>query len=169
MAAPSDLAVVVCHGNYHTPGPYGPLLDALQARGVAAYCPQLATADLAKLNVGDVQNPDFDREPPPGGYPQGPQDEEIVLGVVMPLVEAGKDVVIVGHSAGGWVATQAARPELQAHVRKGKGLAGGVIGIFYYGAFVIPVGESIFDFFQPKDGTPAVTPPFVTIHVSGSR
>jgi hypothetical protein len=54
MTTPSRLAVVLCHGSYHTPAPYSPLLAALQARGIAAYCPQLPTADLAKLNVGDV-------------------------------------------------------------------------------------------------------------------
>jgi pimeloyl-ACP methyl ester carboxylesterase len=165
MAPIPDLAVVVCHGSYHTPAPYGPLLEALQTRGIAAYCPQLPTADLAKLNVGDVNNPDFDQEPPPGGYPQGEEDSEAVLEVLRPLVEAGKEVLLVGHSSGGWTATQVAQPELQAKVRKAKGLAGGVIGVFYAGAFVIPVGESISSFFQPKDGS-FVTPPFMTFHVS---
>lgn len=160
----SELAIILCHGSYYTPAPYAQLLEALQARGIAAYCSQLPTADLAKLNVGDVHNPDFDREPPQGGYPQGEEDTEAVLSVLRPLVEAGKDVLLVGHSSGGWVATQAAQPELQAATRKSKGLAGGVIGIFYAGAFVIPVGESISSFFQPKDGN-FVTPPFMTFHV----
>jgi pimeloyl-ACP methyl ester carboxylesterase len=165
MAPPSNLAVVLCHGSYHTPAPYGPLLEALQARGIAAHCPQLPTADLAKLNVGDVQNPDFNRGPPASGYPQGEEDTEVVLGALKPLVEAGKEVLLVGHSSGGWVATQAAQHDLQAKVRKSKGLTGGVIGILYVGAFVIPVGESIHSFFQPKDGT-FVTPPFMKFHVS---
>ncbi|KAL2168255.1 hypothetical protein VTG60DRAFT_223 [Thermothelomyces hinnuleus] len=111
--------------------------------------------------------PTFDREPPPGGYPQGEEDTEAVLGVLRPLVEAGKKVLLVGHSSGGWVATQAARHDLQAPVRRSKGLAGGVIGIFYAGAFVIPVGESIHSFFQPKDGS-FVTPPFMTFHKHGA-
>ncbi|AEO59680.1 hypothetical protein MYCTH_2128762 [Thermothelomyces thermophilus ATCC 42464] len=50
---------------------------------------------------------------------------------------------------------------------RSKGLAGGVIGIFYAGAFVIPVGESIHTFFQPKDGS-FVTPPFMTFHKHGT-
>jgi hypothetical protein len=189
MASSSDLAVVLCHGSYHTPAPYGPLLEALQAgRGIEAYCPQLPTADLSKLNVGDVHSPDFDRGPPPEGYPQGEEDTNTVLDVLKPLVEAGKEVLLVAHSSGGWVATQAARPELQAKVRKSKGLVGGnadlsislnfaarlltvgafstgIIGILYAGAFVVPVGESIHSFFQPKDGN-FVTPPFMTFHVS---
>lgn len=72
---------------------------------------------------------------------------------------------MMGHSSGGWVATQAARPKLQAKTRKSNGQSGGIVGILYVGAFVIPVGESITSFFQPKDGN-FVTPPFMTFHVS---
>lgn len=167
MASPkSDLAIVLCHGSYHTPAPYEPLLDAFRAQGIEAYCPQLPTSDLAKLNVGDVNNPDYDREPPVGGYPQGEEDAEVVLGVLRPLIDEGKRVLVLAHSSGGWVATETAGPELQAKYRASSGLSGGVIGILYIGAFVVPVGESITSFFQPKDGQPPVTPPFMTFHVS---
>lgn len=159
----SNLAVVLCHGSYHTPAPYTPLLDAFKSRGIDAYCPQLPTADLSKLDVGDVNNPDFDRAPPTGGYPQGEADVQVVLEVLKPLVEQGKDVLLLAHSAGGWVATEAARPELQSKNRAAS--SGGIIGIFYMGAFVIPVGESVNTFFQPKDGN-FVVPPFMTFHVS---
>ncbi|KAK3331406.1 hypothetical protein B0H66DRAFT_613761 [Apodospora peruviana] len=58
MAPPSDLAALSLPRL---------LSHSRPARGIAAYCPQLPTADLAKLNVGDdVHNPDFSREPPPG-------------------------------------------------------------------------------------------------------
>lgn len=161
----SNLAVVLCHGLYHTPAHYAPFLEELKARGIEAYCPHLPTSDLTKLNVGDIDHPDLDREPPPGGYPQGDDDARVVVEVIKPLVEAGKNVLVMGHSAGGFVATEAALPELQFKVRAAKGLSGGVIGIFYMGAFVIPVGESVSSFFQPKDGT-LVTPPFMRFHVS---
>lgn len=159
----SNLAIVLCHGSYHTPAPYTPLLDSFKSRGIDAYCPQLPTADLSKLDVGDVNNPDFDRAPPTGGYPQGEADVQVVLEVLKPLVEQGKDVLLLAHSAGGWVATEAAQPELQAKNRAAS--SGGIIGIFYMGAFVIPVGESVNTFFQPKDGN-FVVPPFMTFHVS---
>ncbi|KAK6068003.1 hypothetical protein SCUP234_11337 [Seiridium cupressi] len=70
---------------------------------------------------------------------------------------------MVGHSAGGWVATQAAGPELQAKTQNDQG---GIIGILYVGAFIIPIGESINSFFQPNDGHPVV-PPFMTFHRHG--
>ncbi|KAK8023232.1 hypothetical protein PG991_006471 [Apiospora marii] len=145
MSTPNDLAVVICHGSYHSPAPYGPLVDALKAAGIDAYCPQLPTADLSKLNVGDVTNPDYDREPPVGGYPQGDEDVAAIHGVLEP----------------------AARPDLQFNSRREKGQQGGVIGILYMGAFVIPVGESINSFFQPKD-KPATVPPFMRFHKHGA-
>lgn len=162
----SKIAVVLCHGSYHTPAPYEPLIVAFKAQGIDAYCPQLPTSDPVKCNIGDINNPDFDREPPAGGYPQGEEDAQVVLAVLEPLINEGKKVLMVAHSAGGWVATEVARPELQAKHRASNGLTGGIIGILYMGAFVIPVGESINSFFQPKDGQPAVTPPFMTFHVS---
>lgn len=81
------------------------------------------------------------------------------------IVEEGENVVLFGHSSGGFVATESATPELQAKNRKAKGLAEGVIGIFYTCAFVIPVEESIHNFFQPKDGSPPVAPHFSKFHV----
>ncbi|KAK8132281.1 alpha/beta-hydrolase [Apiospora kogelbergensis] len=167
MASSNDIAVVLCHGSYHSPKPYGRLLDAFKGVGMDAYCPHLPTADLSKLNVGDVNQPDFDREPPAGGYPQGDEDTQAVLSILEPLVlKEGKKVLLVAHSSGGWVATQAARPELQFKARNANGQPGGIVGILYMGAFVIPVGESIHSFFQPKDGT-AVVPPFMEFHKHG--
>ncbi|KAI0971461.1 alpha/beta-hydrolase [Xylaria arbuscula] len=167
MSPTSDLAVVICHGSYHTPAPYRHLVESLKAAGIDAWCPQLPSSDLTKLNVGDTNAPDFEREAPEGGYPQGPEDTDAVLGVLRPLIrEEQKRVLIIGHSSGGWVATEAARPELQAKKRKVEGLAGGIIGILYIGAFIIPVGESVHSFFQPKDGS-FLVPPFVEFHKHG--
>jgi alpha-beta hydrolase superfamily lysophospholipase len=167
MASASNLAVVICHGSYHTPAPYRALVDALKAQGIDTYCPKLPTSDLAKLNVGDVNRPNFDLSPPAGGYPQGEQDAEVILGTLRPLVEEqSKNVILLGHSSGGWVATQTAQKELHAKERSKQQLPGGIIGILYVSAFIVTVGESIHSFFQPKDGTPPVVPPFMTWHVS---
>ncbi|KAJ2985676.1 hypothetical protein NUW58_g5408 [Xylaria curta] len=167
MTLTSDLAVVICHGSYHTTAPYMPLVDSLKVAGIDAYCPQLPTSDLTKLNAGDTNSPDFGREPPEGGYPQGSEDADTILSILSSLIlEQGKRVLLVGHSSGGWVATETARPELQAKARKDQGLSGGIIGIFYIGAFIIPVGESVHSFFQPKDGSFVVSP-FLDFHKHG--
>jgi Alpha/beta hydrolase family len=163
----SSFVVVICHGSYHTPEPYQPFLDALKKAGIEGHCPQLPTSDLTKLNVGDVSNPDFNRDPPPGGYPQPADDAEVIQRLLTQLIaEEGKNVILLGHSSGGFSANASAIPELQAKNRKAKGLSGGIIGIFYACALVIPVGESIHSFFQPKDGSPAVPPHFSKYYVS---
>ena len=159
-------AVVICHGYYHTPEHYQDFVTALEGRNLDAHCPQLPTSDMAKLNVGDIHNPDFSRPPPSGGYPKGEDSVAVVNDVLRTLiVEQGKRVLLVAHSAGGWTATQAAIPELQAKTRAAKGLAGGIIGILFYGGFIIPVGQSITEFFHPKDEEVVVSP-WLNLHVS---
>ncbi|KAF5865989.1 hypothetical protein ETB97_001567 [Aspergillus alliaceus] len=166
MASESPFAVVICHGSYHTPAPYQPLLDALAARGVEAYCPQRPTCDLSRLNVGDVNNPDFDREPPVGGYPTAADDAASVGELLDRLIVEGKSILLVGHSSGGWVAAEAAQRERHAKTRTSNGETGGIIGLFFIGALVIPIGESVSSFFQPRDGN-VVVPPFMRFHENG--
>ncbi|KAJ5267042.1 hypothetical protein N7478_009850 [Penicillium angulare] len=161
----SKFAVVICHGSYHTPAPYQALIDALEAHGIETHCPQRPTCDLKNLNIGDPKNPDFDRPPPENGYPLASEDATTVGNVIDKLISANKLVLLVAHSSGGWVACEAAISARQAPVRKAQGQSGGVIGIFFVGAFIIPLGESIDSFFQPKDGL-IVTPIWLQLYAS---
>ncbi|OKL61092.1 hypothetical protein UA08_03507 [Talaromyces atroroseus] len=170
MAA--SYAIIICHGSYHTPIPYQPFIIALQTQGIEAYCPQLPTSDLRKLNVGiqessTLSQPNFDRPPPSGGYPQ-PADDALVINELLDrlIEEEGKNVILLGHSAGGFVATYSARRKYQRKVRQASNLPGGLVGIFYVCAFMIPVGESVHSFFQPKDG-PGIVPPYCQFHGNG--
>lgn len=166
----SSFVVVICHGSYHTPEPYQPFRDALKASGIESYCPQLPSSDLTKMNVGDIANPNYDLDIPSGGYPQPSEDIKVINKLLEELItKDGKDVLLLGHSSGGFTATASAIPEFQAKSRKERGLSGGIIGIFYACGFLIPVGESVHSFFQPKDGSPPVVPPYCKFHVSGCR
>lgn len=119
------------------------------------------------MNVGDVSNPNYNGDPPPGGYPQPADDVKFVIQLLNKLIiEDGKSVVLFGHSSGGFTATESAIPALLAKNRKSEGAEGGIIGIFYAAAFLIPVGESVHSFFQPKDGSEPVIPPYCDFHVS---
>ena len=101
MASLPKISMVACHGSYHTSEPYMPLIESLKAAGIDAYCPQLPTSDLTMLNVGDVNTPDFNSEPPEGGYPQGDEDSSIILNLLSSLIlKEGKRVLIIGHSSG---------------------------------------------------------------------
>jgi hypothetical protein len=75
---PDAFSVVIRHGSYHVPEPYQLFIAALKGDGVEAYCPQLPSSDLAKLNVGELSSPDYDRPLPPDGYPQ-PSDDVVVI------------------------------------------------------------------------------------------
>ena len=162
----APFTVVICHGSYHTPEPYRPFIAALEAQGIEAFCPQLPSSDNHILDVGDVSNPDYDRAPPPNGYPQPADDARILEQLLHSLINKdSKSIILIGHSSGAFTATLAAVPELQSRNRKAKGLMGGIVGIFYECGFLIPVGDSVHSFFQPKDGSPAVIPPYSRVHV----
>lgn len=162
----SSFVVIICHGSYHTPEPYQPFIIALRAQGIEAYCPQLPSSDLLKLDIGDPSNPDYSRAPPPNGHPQPSDDAVIITELLHQLVtESGKQVLLIGHSSGAFTATMVAVPELHAKTRKASGAPGGIVGIFYECGFLIPPGESVHRFFQPKDGSDAIIPPYCHFHV----
>lgn len=160
--------VVICHGSYHTPIPYKPFITALQKQRIEAYCPQLPTADLKKLNVSPSPNgsPDFNSPPPATGYPQ-PADDAIVINELLDklIQKQGENVLLFGHSSGGFLATYVARQKYEKKARQENNLEGGIIGIFYACEFLVPVGESCHSFFQSKDGSEGVVPPFCRFHV----
>ncbi|KAJ5143305.1 uncharacterized protein N7515_002092 [Penicillium bovifimosum] len=162
-----SFAVVLSHGSWHTPEPYQALLNALTEKGIEVHCPQRATCDLSQLNVGNVDNPDFNRKAPPGGYPLA-SDDAAELGVLLDkLIAQGKSILLAGHSSGGWVAAEAAQPARQYPVRAREGRPGGIIGLFLIGAFVLPEGQSVHSFSQRPDGTVAESP-FKRYHKHGS-
>ncbi|KAJ5660695.1 uncharacterized protein N7484_000067 [Penicillium longicatenatum] len=166
--AQDQLAIVICHGSYHSTAPYEPFLQALNSRGYETYCPQRPTADLSRHNVGDLNNPDFDRGPGPEGLASDFEDVVVLNEILEKLIQQeGKQVLLVGHSSGGWMATQAAIPKLQYKTRQENGQPGGLIGLFYYAAFAIPVNESISGFFQPKDGS-FYMPPWLRFYKHGA-
>ncbi|KAF3406283.1 hypothetical protein DPV78_001719 [Talaromyces pinophilus] len=162
--------VVICHGSYHTPIPYKPFITALHKQGIEAYCPQLPTSDLQKLNVGTSPDgfPDFSSPPPATGYPQ-PSDDAVVINKLLDrlILQEGKKVILLGHSSGGFVATYVARQKYQRKVRQANNLEGGIIGIFYATAFLIPKGQSVHSFFQPKGGSEGIVPPYCRFHGNG--
>ena len=85
-------------------------------------------------------------------------DANIVRSEIVKLVEdEGKEVVVVMHSYGGVVGSQACEG-LGRVQRQQKGLAGGVIRLYYMCAFVLPAGQSL-------DGMLGGPPPFIVTTV----
>lgn len=69
-------------------------------------------------------------------------DVEAVRKVLIPLVDEGKEVIVLGHSSGG-ISTSGAVEGLDVASRKSEGKQGGVIRCIYLAAFVLPKGQSL--------------------------
>lgn len=141
-----------------------PFLDALRAKGYEASCPQLPTADPARL-VADPSNPSFNQPPPPNGVPEHIDDANVLSSALKTLIEdESKEVLLLAHSSGGWSATEAAAPSLLRSARKDAGKTGGLIGILYIAAFLIKPGESVYSMFSsmpvlPDEESWVIRPP----------
>lgn len=72
------------------------------------------------------------------------EDAACLRSVLDKLIETqGKDVVCVLHSYGGMIGTEAIHELLGEKVPEGRGLHGGVVGILYMTAFVLPLGTHL--------------------------
>lgn len=64
--------------------------------------------------------------------------------VIDPILEEGKDVVVLSHSLGGLIAANAVEGRDIAS-RSAEGLQGGVIQLIYLAAFMAPAGYSLYN------------------------
>ena len=87
------------------------------------------------------------------------EDAAVIRAEATKLVEAGKDVIVLMHSYGGVVGTEAIHEDLSKSSRQAKGLSGGVTSLLYMCAFVLPVGASLGTAFGGQ------LPPFIKTEV----
>lgn len=86
-------------------------------------------------------------------------DVNAISKVVSPLLDQGKEVVLVAHSYGGIPTTQSLET-LSQKARSAQGKSGGVRKIVYLTAVVLQVGTSNFELFG------GIMPDFVSVTVS---
>jgi pimeloyl-ACP methyl ester carboxylesterase len=140
MAKPTTLFI---HGAWHNPNHFKPVVRLFESAGYPAICPCLPTFGASPPNMKMYEDAKCIRD----------ELEKLVK-------QEGKEVVVVMHSYGGLVGTEAVHESLGKRVREADGLAGGVIGMVYMCAFLLPEGHSLWSTFG---GT---APPIVTVHVS---
>ena len=141
MSSPTVLFV---HGSWHTPAHFAPVREVFEKAGFPTSCPR-------HPSVGKL---------PPIGFEE---DSQCIFDELVTLVDKeARDVIVVGHSYGGVVATQAVKQRFAKKVRAEEGKKGGVLRILYICAFMVKDGQSLAD---PFGGT---LPPFITIDVSCS-
>ncbi|ORX38704.1 Alpha/beta hydrolase fold-1 [Kockovaella imperatae] len=139
----SKPTILVIHGSWHVPAHYEPLVQSFKSQGFEAVCPRLPSF-AAKPHIGLRE------------------DVRAIQAALEELVEAGQDILVLAHSYGGVVTSQAVTREYDVQTRMVKGLKGGVVGLVFMATFLPLPGESL------ADALGSSLPPFLPIHPDGS-
>ncbi|MCJ1352049.1 MAG: hypothetical protein MMC33_002033 [Icmadophila ericetorum] len=132
--------LVIVQGAFQDPQIYETLKNILSSQGFPILHPPLPSCS-------DVQSPEF---------PSVTLVDD-ALAIRMELVRlveyASKIVVVIMHSYGGLVGSEAIPEYFSYSERHAKGLQGGVIHLFYVAAFLLREGESMVDVFADSGNT----------------
>ncbi|KAK5991219.1 Alpha/beta hydrolase nvfD-like protein [Cladobotryum mycophilum] len=110
---------VLIPGAWHTPDHFDVFIQRLNKAGYPTRCEKLPSVDSHEPRKQSVTV----------------DIEFVIKNILLPELEQGKDLIILAHSYGGWVAG-AAPKGLSKEERSAAGLPGGVIGIIFMTAFV---------------------------------
>lgn len=126
--------ILLVQGSFQIPQVYEKLVKGLIDQGYPTIHPRLPSCS-------DVDNPSF---------PQVSLVDD-VLAIRSELIRhveyEEKNVIVVMHSYGGLVGSEAITEDLSSAKRQSKGLAGGVTHLFYYCAFLLDKGQSVLSAF----------------------
>ena len=124
------LTILLIQGSFQIPEVYGKLIQGLESQGYPTLHPSLPSCS-------DTESADF---------PQRTlaDDAATIRTALEGLIKQdGKVVLLVMHSYGGLVGSEAVTEELSYGKRQEQGLPGGVIHLFYYSAFLLNEGQSV--------------------------
>jgi len=125
--------IVVVQGSFQTPLVYETLENGLRSRGFPVAHPALPSCS-------NTDSPEFPSVTL--------ADDALAVELsVTQLVEDRKTVILVMHSYGGLVGSEAIPEELSYLNRQSRNLKGGVIHLFFFSAFLIEAGKSVLDAF----------------------
>ena len=126
--------IVLVQGSFQTPEVYSKLVRGLVAQGYPTVHPQLPSCS-------NTDSPDFPKI--------SLVDDALAIRteLIRQIEYEGKIVVMVLHSYGGLVGSEAVPEELTWAKRQAQGLPGGVIHIFFYAAFLLSEGQSVLSVF----------------------
>ncbi|KAL8672150.1 MAG: hypothetical protein Q9168_003373 [Polycauliona sp. 1 TL-2023] len=118
-------AIVLVHGAWHVPAHYSRFIERLRHIGFEVICPLLPTCDENKRATAGLYD-----------------DAKVVHDLTKDLVERSREVILLLHSYGGAVGTEAAQGLSKAE-RTEANLSGGVIHLVYMCGFMLQVGECV--------------------------
>lgn len=135
-------AVLLVHAGFHVPETYAPFLAELSTAGFVVRCPRLPTN-------GDVK-------PPKATFHD---DVAVVRAEILNLISAGHRIMVISHSYGGLVTSEAIIEDLYAKKKKKEEEedddenrkekeAGGVVRLVYLSAWLLQPGTSLPQLFQ---------------------
>ena len=126
--------IVLIQGSFQIPDVYSKLVQRLVYQGYPTIFPRLPSCS-------NTDSPDF------------PQvslvDDALAIRteLIRQVEYEGKDVVVVMHSYGGLVGSEAIAEDLTWAKRRAQGLPGGVINLFFYAALMLNEGQSVLSAF----------------------
>ncbi|KAK7757729.1 hypothetical protein SLS62_000107 [Diatrype stigma] len=134
FSTPTQPTILLLQGSFQLPEVYGKLTKALEEKGYPVIHPHLPS-------LTDPDKPDFASK-------TLSTDALAIQSVLRNLVEnEARKVLVLMHSYGGLVGSEAVLEELSWGKRKDRGLAGGVFHLFFFAAFVLAEGQSVLDVF----------------------
>lgn len=123
--------IVLVPGAWHPPAAFDPVTKLLDAAGYE-------TKGVTLASVGAAE-PLTDFQP----------DVDAIQAVIKPVVDEGKDVLLVVHSYGGMVGSEAVRG-LDKASREKEDKKGGISHMYFCCAFALPEGVSLMNALQDK-------------------
>ena len=123
----STPTVLLVHGAWHSPSiHYEKLVKGLGLAGFSVEAPKLPTINGDKPPTKTLWD-----------------DVSFVQQKARAFVESGRNVLVLAHSYGGIVATNAFTEELSYKKRHQEGSSGGIVQLVYLCAFMPQIGESV--------------------------
>lgn len=117
--------IIIVPGAWQKPSAFVNIVKVLQDAGYPTVHVPLPTVGGTELPLAGLSD-----------------DVEAVRRVLVPIVEEGKEVVVIGHSAGG-ISMSGAVEGYDVESRKAAGKDGGVVRCIFMTAFVLPKGQSL--------------------------
>lgn len=151
MATPPRPTIVLVHGGWHTPPLYDKFVTRLRNAGYEVHVPSLVTMNGSRPPNADLYT-----------------DSALIRSYVESLAEAGRKIVVLMHSYGGQVGTNALAGLGLETRQKEKGVnAGGITRLVYITAFALDEGEGMMDMVT-KMGNADLIPLAFDFHEDGT-
>jgi pimeloyl-ACP methyl ester carboxylesterase len=120
--------IILVHGAWHRPAHYKSYITDLQAAGFTVHCPQLPTC------TGTI-SPNITTA----------EDISVVRSVLDACIGRGERILLIMHSYGGLVGTEAAQGLDLVTLQAENANSGGVIHLLYLCGYILSPGQTIWD------------------------